>query len=108
MQIEQRIKADRLSFRENSLLDDGSLRKKAVQALMSYNPFWLHLAIDTVLNRRTFQDDVALESGAVSASDLEAVIREEFLSDTTLLVRNEIYSRFMVNYSSDGLFYFMR
>jgi len=91
-----------------SLLDDGSLRKKAVQALMSYNPFWLHLAIDTVLNRRTFQDDVALESGAVSASDLEAVIREEFLSDTTLLVRNEIYSRFMVNYSSDGLFYFMQ
>lgn len=87
LQVEQQIKANRLSFKENSFLDDAALRKKAVRAIMSYHPLWLRLGIDTVLNRRTFQEGDLDNIGAVSSADLEAVVREELLSDTTLLVR---------------------
>jgi hypothetical protein len=86
VQVEQQIKAKRLSFKENSFLDDAALRKKAVRAVMSYHPLWLRLGIDTVLNRRTFQEGDLENVSAVSHADLEAVVREELLSDSTLLV----------------------
>lgn len=52
---------------------------------------WLRLGIDTVLNRRTFQEGELDNIGAVSSADLEAVVREELLSDTTLLVCTTIF-----------------
>lgn len=87
--VEAQIKGGQLAFRENSLLEDANLRKRAVGALMCVHPFWLQLGIDTVLNRRTFHDTG--DDGAVCIvhpADLEAVVREEFLSDVSLMVRS--------------------
>jgi hypothetical protein len=86
VQIEEQMKAGKLALKENSLLDDAALRKMVVRALMSYHPLWLRLGIDTVLNRRTFEDEGVDMMANPNAADLEAVLREEFLSDRTLLV----------------------
>jgi hypothetical protein len=86
VQIEEQIKAGKLALKENSLLDDAALRKLVVRALMSYHPLWLRLGIDTVLNRRTFEEGDGHTMATANAADLEAVLREEFLSDRALLV----------------------
>jgi hypothetical protein len=87
VQVEQQVKSGRLAFRENSMLDDAALRNTALSALMSYHPFWLRLGMETVLNRRIFQDaqDDQVEA-VVSSADLAAVLREEFLSEAVLQV----------------------
>lgn len=94
MQVEKQIKSNRLAFKENSFLDDAALRKKAVRAIMSYHPLWLRLGIDTVLNRRTFQEGDLDNINIVSSADLEAVVREELLSDSTLLVCPMMFQSF--------------
>lgn len=86
MQVEEQIKLGRLAFKENSLLDDAALRKKAIRALLCYHPFWLSLAMETVLNRRLFMDPGTSQRGVTGDHDLEAVLRDDFLSDATLLV----------------------
>lgn len=86
-QIEEQIKLGRLALKDNSLLDDAALRKRAVRALLCYHPFWLSLGLETVLNRRMFHDPSGSQRGVTGDHDLEAVLREEFLSDSTLLVR---------------------
>jgi hypothetical protein len=86
LQVENQIQIGRLAFKDNSLLDDAALRKKAIRALLCYHPFWLCLGMETVLNRRMFHDPSAAERGVTGDHDLEAVLREEFLSDSSLLV----------------------
>ena len=75
-------------MKEGTLLDDGALRKRVVRALMSYHPLWLRLAVEGVLNRRVFEEPEGGDGCArAEAADLEAVLREELLSDRALLVR---------------------
>lgn len=90
LQVESQIQIGRLAFKDNSLLDDAALRKKAIRALLCYHPFWLCLGMETVLNRRMFHDPSAAEKGVTGDHDLEAVLREEFLSDSSLLVRSQV------------------
>lgn len=86
MQCRESIESGRLSFRENCLLDDASLRRQAVRALQSYHSFWLCLAMETVLGRQLFTPQALSQRVVRDDADIEAILRDELLSDVRLRV----------------------
>ncbi|GAQ78615.1 Microtubule-associated protein [Klebsormidium nitens] len=90
IKVEKHIDAGHLRMLEGCpLITDVALRSKAVQAVMSYEPFWLHLGLEAVL-------------GGLPREGSPAALQE--LVETRLLHDPHLAAEYASNKQVDGLF----